>query len=359
MEDIRMYNFTVKSKIHDYSIDFISNLEDSFSKQLIESDFLIIDKKVYNLFKEKLSTKIDKHRKLLIDATERQKSYEELIPIINFLIESGVKKNHRLVAIGGGVTQDVTAFIASILYRGIEWIFYPTTLLAQGDSCIGSKTSINFGEYKNQIGGFYPPNHIFIDTNFLTTLPESEIKSGFGEMCHYFIVSSEADFVFFKKSYNELNENRTVLNSVISRSLGIKKRYAEIDEFDKNERQVFNYGHSFGHAIESLTNYEIPHGIAVAFGMDISNFISVKLGYIDNNIRNEIRNLLCEIWKGYHIQHLSVEKMINALSKDKKNVGNKLGLILNKGYGKIFKCIIDSDEQFSTWLSEYLENETK
>ena len=273
-----MYNFTVKSKIHDYSVDFISNVEDSFSNQLIESDFLIIDKKVYDLFKEKLSTKIDKHRKLLIDATEKQKSYEELIPIIKFLIESGVKKNHRLVAIGGGVTQDVTAFIASILYRGIEWIFYPTTLLAQGDSCIGSKTSINFGEYKNQIGGFYPPNHIFIDTNFLTTLPESEIKSGFGEMCHYFIVSSEADFVFFKKSYNELNENRTILNSVISRSLGIKKRYAEIDEFDKNERQVFNYGHSFGHAIESLTNYEIPHGIAVAFGMDISNFISVKLG---------------------------------------------------------------------------------
>ena len=354
-----MYNFTVKSKIHDYSVDFISNLEDSFSNQLMESDFLIIDKKVYNLFKEKLSTKIDKHRKLLIDATERQKSYEELIPIIKFLIESGVKKNHRLVAIGGGVTQDVTAFIASILYRGIEWIFYPTTLLAQGDSCIGSKTSINFGEYKNQIGGFYPPNHIFIDTNFLTTLPESEIKSGFGEMCHYFIVSSEADFVFFKKSFNDLNENRTVLNSVISRSLGIKKRYAEIDEFDKNERQVFNYGHSFGHAIESLTNYEIPHGIAVAFGMDISNFISVKLGYIDNNIRNEIKNLLGEIWKGYHIQHLSVEKMINALSKDKKNVGNKLGLILNKGYGKIFKCIIDADEQFTTWLSEYLENETK
>jgi 3-dehydroquinate synthase len=358
MEGIQMYNFTVKSKIHDYNVDFITNIEDSFSKQFIESDFIIIDKKVYSLFNEKLSTKIDKHRKLLIDATERQKSYEELIPIIKFLIESGVKKNHRLVAIGGGVTQDVTAFIASILYRGMDWIFYPTTLLAQGDSCIGSKTSINFGEYKNQIGGFYPPKHIYIDTNLLKTLPDSEIKSGFGEMCHYFIVSGEADFFFFKKSYYELKENRNVLNSIISRSLGIKKRYAEIDEFDKNERQVFNYGHSFGHAIESLTNYEIPHGIAVAFGMDISNFISVKLGYININTRNEIRNLLSDIWKGYHIGHLSVEKMINALSKDKKNVGNKLGLILNKGYGKIFKSILEVDEKFIAWLSEYFENET-
>ncbi len=353
-----MYNFTVKSKIHDYNIDFISNIELSLSKELFDSDFLIIDKKVYNLFKDKLSPKIDKNKKILIDATERQKSYEELIPIIKFLIESGVKKNHRLVAIGGGVTQDVTAFIASILYRGIEWIFYPTTLLAQGDSCIGSKTSINFGEYKNQIGGFYPPNHIYIDINLLKTLPNSEIKSGFGEMCHYFIVSSEADFLFFKENYFEFNKNRSVLNSIISRSLEIKKRYAEIDEFDKNERQVFNYGHSFGHAIESLTNYEIPHGIAVAFGMDISNFISVKLGYIDKNTRHEIRNLLCEIWKGYQIRHLSVEKMINVLSKDKKNVGNKLGLILNKGYGKIFKSILEVDDQFTNWLSEYFENET-
>jgi 3-dehydroquinate synthase len=357
MEGIQMYNFTVKSKIHDYNVNFISNIEDSFSQQLMESDFLIIDKKVYNLFEEKLSTKIDKNRKLLIDATERQKSYEELIPIIKYLIESGVKKNHRLVAIGGGVTQDVTAFIASILYRGIEWIFYPTTLLAQGDSCIGSKTSINFGEYKNQIGGFYPPNHIFIDTNFLTTLPESEVKSGFGEMCHYFIVSSESDFVFFKKSYNMLNENKSVLDSVISRSLEIKKRYAEIDEFDKNERQVFNYGHSFGHAIESLTNYEIPHGIAVAFGMDISNFISVKFGYLNQSTRREIRDLLSLIWEGYTIRNLSVDKMLNALSKDKKNEGNKLGLILNKGYGKIFKSFTDVDDKFKIWLCEYFNKE--
>ncbi len=352
-----MYNFTVKSKIHDYNVNFITNIEDSFSKELKESDFIIIDKKVYNLYKKKLAIQIDKHKKVLIDATEKQKSYQELIPIINFLIECGVKKNDRLVAIGGGVTQDVTAFIASILYRGIEWIFYPTTLLGQGDSCIGSKTSINFGQYKNQIGGFYPPNNIFIHTAFLNTLPDSEIKSGFGEMCHYFIISSKADFDFFKKNYLEFSKNSSVLNSVISRSLEIKKRYAEIDEFDKNETQIFNYGHSFGHAIESLTDYEIPHGIAVAFGMDMSNFISVKLGYIDEGIRSEIRELLSLIWEGYNIRNLSVANMLNALSKDKKNVGSKLGLILNKGYGKIFKCIIDADEQFTVWLSEYLENE--
>lgn len=163
-------------------------------------------------------------RKILIDASEKQKSYQELIPIINSLIDSGFKKNHRLVAIGGGITQDVTAFIASILYRGIEWIFYPTTLLSQGDSCIGSKTSINFGEYKNQIGGFYPPHSIFIDTSLLSTLKDSEIKSGFGEMCHYFIISGKSDFDFFNSSYKEFGKNRSVLNSIIYRSLENKKK---------------------------------------------------------------------------------------------------------------------------------------
>ena len=127
---------------------------------------------------------------------------------------------------------------------------------------------------------------------------------------------------------------------------------------DKNERQVFNYGHSFGHAIESLTNYEIPHGIAVSYGMDIANFISVKLGYIDENIRNDIRELLSQIWDGYSIKELSTEKMVTALSKDKKNVGNKLGLILNKGYGNIFKTLVDADENFILWLTEYFANET-
>jgi 3-dehydroquinate synthase len=358
MEGIQMYNFTVKSKIHDYSVNFITNVEDSFNIEIKESDFIIIDKKVYNLFEKKIEAKIEKNRKLLIDASEKQKSYEELIPIIKFLINSGFKKNYRLVAIGGGITQDVTAFIASILYRGVDWIFYPTTLLGQGDSCIGSKTSINFGEYKNQIGGFYPPNQIFIDTNFLLTLPESAIQSGFGEMCHYFIVSSKEDFNFFKEGYKKFKNNRSEINSIISRSLEIKKKYAEIDEFDKNERQVFNYGHSFGHAIESLTNYKIPHGIAVSFGMDIANFISVKLGYIDETIRNDIRELLSQIWDGYSIKELSIEKMVSTLSKDKKNVGNKLGLILNNGYGNIFKTLVDADENFILWLNEYFTNET-
>ena len=292
-----------------------------------------------------------------VSANENQKSYEGLIPIIDKLVNHGFRKNHRIVGIGGGITQDITAFTSSILFRGVDWIFFPTTLLAQGDSCIGSKTSINYKKYKNQIGGFYPPEKIYIDLKFLDTLEHKDFQSGVGEMCHYFIVSSKKDFNFYKNSYNLLNKSSSALEEIIARSLKIKKSYIEIDEFDQKERQVFNYGHTFGHAIETLTNYEIPHGIAVSFGMDIANFISIKMGFLDNKTRTEIRELLVKIWKGYSLKNIDIKKYTDALAKDKKNIGSELRLILCKGYGNVFKTPVKNDSKLFEWLSEYFNNE--
>lgn len=359
MGDTPMFDFSVKSRIHDYTVQFITDTKASLLEQLQEGDCIIIDAKVKELYQEELADILSTWKNIVLTANEKQKSYEGLIPVIKELVDGGFRKNHRLIAIGGGITQDVTAFIASILYRGVGWLFYPTTLLAQGDSCIGSKTSINFADYKNQIGGFYPPNQILINPLFLDTLPHSELQSGLGEMCHYFIVAGEEDFVRFKREYPEAITDKKILSGIILRSLEIKKGYVERDEFDQNERQVFNYGHSFGHAIESLTNYGVPHGIAVSFGMDMANFVSVKLGLIPDSVRRNIRELLEKIWSGHDIKHLSVEKLKVALSKDKKNIGVKLGLILNKGYGKIFKTPIDMDDQFTSWLEEYFLNELK
>ncbi len=348
-----MSDYSIKSSIHDYDVEFIDNTSEVLKNEISPGDYIIIDNKIKDLYGDELQHILDSVQYLGIDASEPQKSYEGLMPIIKLLIENGFKKNNRLIAIGGGITQDVTAFIASILYRGVDWFFFPTSLLAQGDSCIGSKTSINFGEYKNQIGGFYPPNKIYINTDFLDTLTLPDLKSGLGEMCHYFIVSGEDDFKRFKNEYNSALENKIILKGLIMRSLEIKKRYIEIDEFDKKEREVFNYGHTFGHAIESLTNYKVPHGIAVSYGMDMSNFFSAKLGYIPDAVRLEIRELLQQIWEGTDISYISVEKYKIALSKDKKNVNRNLGLILNKGYGKIFKELRPMDNQFTEWMEEY------
>ena len=357
MEDLQLYSFQVKSVIHDYMVSFIDDFNKSLRENLKQGDTLIIDKKVRKLYSKQLDKIVEHYRCILIDATEEQKSYSGLIPIINELIESGFKRNNRLVAIGGGITQDVTAFTASILYRGVQWLFYPTTLLAQGDSCIGSKTSVNFGKYKNQVGGFYPPDSIYIDLKFLKTLSELDLKSGFGEMCHYFVIAGKDDFDRYKKEYLFARNDSNTLCKLIKRSLEIKKGYIEIDEFDKKERQIFNYGHSFGHAIESLTNYRIPHGIAVAYGMDIANFISVKKELIDEDIRMDIRELLELIWKNTNINDVSINKFLNALSKDKKNVGSELRVILNGGYGNIFKTEMKNDNQLKDWLMEYFNTQ--
>lgn len=352
-----MYNFTVKSSIHDYEVLFIDDTKKTLQEILKKGDVIIIDRKVQDLYKTVLEETLNTFYHISIDANEKQKSYQGAMPVIQELIDNGFRKNHRLIAIGGGITQDLTAFMASILYRGVDWFFFPTSLLAQGDSCIGSKTSINFNQYKNQVGGFYPPNKIFINTAFLDTLSLPELKSGLGEMLHYFIVSGEEDFKRFKKDYPFALKDKDVLKGIIARSLAIKKSYIEIDEFDKKERQVFNYGHTFGHAIESLTNYRIPHGIAVSYGMDMANFISVKKGYIPESVRNDVRELVQQIWEGTHIKDISLDTYATALSKDKKNVDAQLGLILSKGLGKIFKDLTPLDDTFKNWLREYFDTQ--
>ena len=136
-------------------------------------------------------------------------------------------------------------------------------------------------------------------------------------------------------------------------SLKIKKSYIEIDEFDQNERQVFNYGHSFAHAIESLTDYTVPHGIAVSFGMDMANFISVKLGFIENDVRQRVRSQLEKIWMGTTIKNIYVKEFEKALSRDKKNIGNTYQLILTKGLGKMLKHGLRPNKNFTDWLKEY------
>jgi len=347
----------IKSSIKDYKLSFVQNFDKSLYKAYNDGDFFIVDEKVFNLYKDKINSNKWKKNVILIKASENQKSFLELAPVIDKLINNGFRKNNTLFSIGGGIIQDITAFISSIMYRGVDWVHIPTTLLAQGDSCIGSKTSINFGKFKNQLGNFYSPKEIFIDVNFLKTLDDADFISGLGEMAHYFLVSSQEDFLYFKSEYHNAKNDLNVLKLLIIRSLEIKKSYIEIDEFDQNERQVFNYGHSFGHAIESLTNYRIPHGIAVSIGMDMSNFMSVKYGYMTDKDRQEIRILLKEIWNGYSIDDIQLKNMEIALLKDKKNKNGKLGLILSKGPGKTFKEFKDLDSNFSIWLKEYFLNE--
>ena len=327
----------IKSTIRNYTVKFES-IKDI---NLCDGDYLIVD----STFKGMIPSD---HNRTYVVASELMKDYTSIGTIIDNIIKYGFRKNNRIVAIGGGVVQDISGFIASILYRGVDWVFYPTTLLSQADSCIGGKTSINFGEYKNQIGNFYPPNKIIIDTDFLDTLPKLQIYSGLGEMGHYFFIDGRESFEFFKGQLD--NPDYSLL---ISKSLEIKKKMIELDEFDNGPRRIFNYGHSFGHAIESITKYDIPHGIAVSVGMDISNYFSYMLGYITLDEYLEMKSVLSKIYKVKELPIIKVDDMITSLKKDKKNVRDKLGLILTRGIGDMFLEQVSSDGNSIRFLETY------
>jgi 3-dehydroquinate synthase len=357
MGAFQLSKITINSSIRKYEVYFNVSLIHSLKKILIPDDMLIVDRRVFSHLNEDVQNVITSHNHKFIDATENQKSYLALSPIIEELIENRFRKANRLIAIGGGITQDITAFIASIMYRGVEWLFFPTTLLAQADSCIGGKTSINIGKYKNQLGNFYPPQKIFIIPEVLKSLPELDFKSGMGEMLHFYLVSSRTDFDFYLNNYERAFTDDVILLAFIKRNLEIKKDFIEQDEFDRSVRQLLNYGHSFGHALESLSDYTIPHGIAVSYGMDMANFISMKLGFIKPAERLKVRDQLEMIWTGTTIKNISVEKYEMALSRDKKNIGNTYQLILTKGIGNMIKYGIKPNLQFSAWLNEYFETQ--
>ena len=346
-------NFIVRSSIHDYEVRFEDDFAIVLDRQIDQGDIILIDENIYNLYKTHFIPAVSRCEYILLKASEEQKSYLQLSPIIESLIEKDFKKNNKLIVVGGGITQDIGAFIASNMYRGVSWIFYPTTLLAQCDSCIGGKSSINFGKYKNQLGNFYPPNEIIIDLRFLNTLAELDVRSGLGEMIHFYLVSGHEDFNKIRSEYEICLTNKNVLKSLIYRSLQIKKKIIEIDEFDKKERLIFNFGHSFGHAIESLTNYRIPHGIAVSYGMDIANYLSEKFGYISRELRQAIRELLKKNWKEVELGQIDVGDFINALKKDKKNIGFEVKVILTRGPGKMFKTTLPINNKVTGLFEEY------
>ncbi len=349
-------SFKVRSFWREYAVRFEDDFTARLAATLRKGDVIVVDENVRRLHAQRLEPFLAGYSHLVVEATEEQKTYVALGLVIGALIERGFRKDNRLIAIGGGIIQDITGFAASILYRGVDWIFYPTTLLAQCDSCIGSKTSINFGRFKNQVGTFYPPVEVVIDLNFLDTLTEQAVLSGFGEMIHYYLVSSEADFHRIKADYVLSLTDKPTLKSLIARSLEIKRGFIERDELDHAERQVLNYGHSFGHTIETLTDYGIPHGIAVSYGMDIANYLSARLGYLSEELRLDIRELLAWNWGLTELKGIKLRDFEAVLSKDKKNVGSEIRVILTRGPGRMFKTPLLLNNMVSGWLRTYLES---
>lgn len=345
--------FTVKSLFREYPVSFVDDARPAITSEVADGAVIIADRKVLELHAERLRPLLDPLRTIEIDATEANKSLDGCRRVIETLVERGFRRDGTLVALGGGIIQDITAFSASVLYRGVEWTFVPTTLLAQADSCIGSKTSINLGEKKNLIGNFYPPASIFIDETFLESLSVEDVQSGIGEMLHFFYYAGSPYVGRLMTEYDRLLSDRSRLRPHIFESLRIKKSVAEADEFDRGERNKFNYGHTFGHALESATQYAIPHGLAVTVGMDLANYLSLQLGRMTAECFEEMHAVLRRNFPRFDLASVDMTRYLAALSKDKKNLGSDLVCILASAPGKLEKVRLPMDENLRGKIAHY------
>lgn len=318
----------------------------------------IIDSNIARLYARELATVLKTPPALVVEATEANKSLDRFTDYVEKLVARKVRRGDTLVAIGGGIIQDITCFIAATLLRGLDWNFFPTTLLAQADSCIGSKSSINVGHAKNMLGTYTPPKRIWIDTGVLATLEKRDIHSGIGEMLKVHIIDGPESFAWIAEEYPRLLADKAALERGIRRSLAIKQKFIEADEFDKGIRNVLNYGHSFGHAIEAATEFAIPHGIAVTMGMDLANFAAAKLGIGSEEHYRRMQPTLRANYAEFAKTRIPFEPFLAALGKDKKNEGSTLGLILPDKAGKIGKFQVPNDTRFREACGEYFEKLT-
>jgi 3-dehydroquinate synthase len=285
--------------------------------------------------------------------------YKNLKTVESILDELFIKKLDRkslIIAFGGGVIGDISGFCASIYQRGIDFIQIPTTLLAQVDSSVGGKTGVNNKFGKNLIGSFYQPKAVYIDIDFLNTLPKREFSAGVAEIIKMAVMFDRDFFEFLEK--NSLND-RENLKKAIANSVKIKANVVNQDERESGIRSVLNYGHTFAHVIENETDYKkYLHGEAVAIGIVMANRLALKLNLISEDEIKRVEELLKKynLPTKYNIK--DIDSFYNKFFLDKKSSNNKIKFILPNGIGA-FKILDNIDEKLvKDILNEYVGEKT-
>lgn len=331
----------ISSRLKNYSVDFVNDFQ-------IENDkntFYVIDKNVYEIYSNSFASLCSENI-CIIEAIEQNKNLNTVVYICKQMLEMSAKRNTHLVSIGGGIVQDITGFVANILYRGIKWTFYPTTLLAACDSCIGGKTSLNFEGYKNILGTFYPPDEICIYAEVFKTLSEKDYQSGLGEVVKFNVMTGKNAISEVKSNLNKLlQRDSQTIELFVRRSLAYKKTFIEEDEFDKGIRVMLNFAHTFGHAFETTSNYKIPHGSAVALGMVVANRVSYNRGWLELNYVEEIEEMCVKILNlELQEEWFKYEKIKTAIRKDKKQIDNNIRAVLIKSDYSLEVCEVEENE---------------
>jgi len=353
-----MSALTIQARAHAYTVEPCADLSAALAGVTGKDRAIyLVDSRFRAIYREALDALLPADRVTEIEASEPAKSFEALTPVFLDLLARGLKRDRTLVVIGGGVLQDIGCFIASVLSRGLRWELLPTTLLAQADSCIGSKSSINIGAYKNQLGTFYPPHRVMLVSGVLSTLPPDEIRSGLGEVIKLQLLAGEAGYRELMADLGQrAPSDPDILAKWVARSLAVKKPYIESDEFDRGVRNLLNYGHTFGHAYESSTAFAVPHGIAVILGMLTATFVSARLGMVSASHYDELNQLLGP-WHRPYIDALraaSLDDMLTAIRHDKKNTGDAVNCILTRGYGRMEKTPVPLAEVLAPAIFDFI-----
>ena len=335
---------TIKTKDNIYSINIEPNSIIKNLNKIITTNnkvIFLIDRKVFYIFKKLKNYKNQKY--LVIDCSEKLKSFSNYSKISEKILNFNIDRNTKIVAIGGGTLGDLSGFIASTILRGVDLILFPTTLLSQVDSSIGGKNGINTNNGKNLIGTFYQPKIVYIDPKILETLSKREILSGYAEIIKHGIIN---DIKFFnwlnKNSKKILTLDNKILSEAIYKSIIIKRKYVLKDEKENlknnNSRAILNFGHTFGHALESYYKYnkKLTHGEAISIGMIIAAILSHKLGYLPIDHLNKIKNHFKLNDLPMSDNQMFNEKIFKIIEKDKKNDNKKINFVLIKKIGSAF-----------------------
>ena len=323
----------ITSNIRDYEIHFAETTDFLAGLKKFPQRCYVVDHNVWSLYEKGCLQEIAGEDLIVLPIDEERKSLESVQGLYDRLSARSAKRNMTLISIGGGILQDITGFAASTLYRGINWVFIPTTLLAQADSCIGSKTSLNYRGYKNLIGTFYPPSEVFIYIPFLSTQADVDFFSGLGEVVKLHIMGGPGKTQeIIDLLPHIIPREPGALRAAVQNSLLIKQGYIAEDEFDSGRRNMLNFGHCFGHALEATSNFEIPHGQAIVMGMLLANIVASFRKLLSDGFRTHIAEkvLLASLIIKPKKEALDAEAIVNAMKKDKKRTGEGLALIMMK-----------------------------
>ncbi len=301
---------------------------------------LITDKNTERLYADKAAEGLKKTgfdaRIVSLTPGEDQKTLETASLLYDACFDHKLDRNSLVVALGGGVVGDISGFVAATFMRGIPFVQIPTTLLAQVDSSIGGKVAVNHPKGKNMIGSFYQPRAVFIDVGALSTLPKAELVAGLVEVIKYGVIRDAALFEYIEKSLDSILQlDYDALLKIIAASCRIKADVVAEDEKETHLRAILNYGHTIGHAVETLTNYKkYRHGEAVAIGMVYASLIAIEMGLAVNGVFERQLALIKKLGLSLHTG-LKPENVIRTLYADKKAIGGRLRFILPTKIGEV------------------------